>query len=136
MTEIYEIIANLKEAKQKLENSENVTKLKKELDAIAEQLKNISKFGNYRSFEIKEKRDDLLLVSMPGEKQKKRVNVGTLNNLARQLNIIFAHFECPFKDDLSEIQKRELIAGILKIKPEEVLIEKNLNDANRAKDEN
>jgi len=136
MTEIYEIIANLKEAKQKLENSENVTKLEKELGAIAEQLKNISKFGNYRSFEVKEKRDDLLLVSVPGEKQKKRVNVGTLNNLTRQLNIIFAHFECPFKDDLSEIQKRELIAGILKIKPEEVLIEKNLDDANRAKDEN
>jgi len=116
MTErnINEIIDNLKSAKQKLENDGNIEKLKQELDAISEELKNISEFGNYRSFDVKEKGDDLLLVLVPGEEQKKaRVNVGTLNNLARQLNIIFAHFDCPFRDDLDEIQKKKLISSIL-----------------------
>src|SRR5947209_3177660 len=103
-----EQIARFQDNASLIEKNEKLKNLKQDLeekeatkDRIIEEVKNISKYGNYRSYNLTDnetKDDDILLVSVPGEPEKKRVNIGTLNNLVRQLNIIFASFDCPFSD--------------------------------------
>ncbi|RHZ36496.1 hypothetical protein [endosymbiont GvMRE of Glomus versiforme] len=142
MKKVEKIIAHLKEVNQELENNENLKKLEQELtkkEQIKEKLIEISKYGNYRSFELTEeaKGDDILLVSVPREEQKKRVNTGTLNNLIRQINIIFAHFDCPFPDTgFSDDEKVKLVTSILgnkSLSREEIL--ESVDATNREKDE-
>src|SRR5947208_2906551 len=103
--QIQEQIARFQENASLIEKNEKLKKLKQELeqkevekDQMVDELKKLSKYGNYRSYDLTDETigKDILLVSVPGKPEKKRVNIGTLNNLVRQLNIIFASFDCPF----------------------------------------